>query len=334
MGHNKKKSPRRGSKQYWPRKRAKRIYPIIKNWAKIKEPRLLGFAGYKAGMTSIFAIDNKPKSPTKGQEIKIPVTVLEAPQIKVIAIRLYSSTEYGLKVLGETWVRSDAMNKELSRKINIPKKTKFTIEKLKELLPKAEEVRVLIHTIPKLTGLKKKPEIMEMPIGGIGTEHQFEYAVSILGKEISAKEVFKEGEFLDIHAITTGKGFQGVVKRFGVRLQSHKAEKGRRKIATMGSFVPKNTPWWIAQPGQMGFHKRTEYNKQLLKIGEANEKISPNGDFIRYGKVKSPWILLAGSVAGPKKRLIVLSHAIRQRKGAITQAPEIVEISLRSQQGR
>ena len=328
MGHNKKDSPRKGSKQYWPRKRAKRIYPRVNKWARKNESKLLGFAGYKAGMTSTFVIDNRPKSPTKGQEIKIPVTVLEAPNVKVIAIRLHSKKQ----VLGESWIRKDAMDKELARAVKIPKQSKLSVEKLKEMLPKAEEVRVLIHTNPRLTNLKKKPEILEIPLGGGNAEAQFEHASSILGKEISANEVFKEGEFLDIHAVTKGKGFQGVVKRFGVRLQSHKAEKGRRKIATMGPFQPRWVGWWIAQPGQMGFHKRTEYNKQILRISTSEEKVNPQGGFIRYGEVKSNWMLIAGSVAGPKKRLIVLSHAIRPRKNLTTQAPEIIEISLRSQQ--
>ncbi|MFC1733711.1 hypothetical protein ACFL6I_25715 [candidate division KSB1 bacterium] len=30
------RSPRKGSMQFWPRKRAKRAYPIVKAWAKVK----------------------------------------------------------------------------------------------------------------------------------------------------------------------------------------------------------------------------------------------------------------------------------------------------------
>ena len=40
--------------------------------------------------------------------------------------------------------------------------------------------------------------------------------------------VVKEGDYIDLRAITKGKGYQGPVKRFGIGLKSHKSEKGRR----------------------------------------------------------------------------------------------------------
>src|SRR3972149_3577337 len=106
MGHIKRKRPRRGSLGVWPRKRAKRIYPIVKTYAKRKENKLLGFAGYKAGMTSLILIDNQPKSPTKGEEIKRAVTIIETPPLKVLSVRLYKRNPYGTKVVGEVWADS------------------------------------------------------------------------------------------------------------------------------------------------------------------------------------------------------------------------------------
>ena len=52
------RSSRHGSLQYWPRKRAKRIYPEVK-WASVKDPKAkaLGFAAYKAGMTHVLIKD-------------------------------------------------------------------------------------------------------------------------------------------------------------------------------------------------------------------------------------------------------------------------------------
>ena len=95
MGHTKRKRPQRGSRAVWPRKRAKRINPIIKNWQIRSDAKPLGFAGYKAGMTSVLIVDNRPKSPTKGEEIRKVVTILEAPSLKVAAMRIYESTNYG-----------------------------------------------------------------------------------------------------------------------------------------------------------------------------------------------------------------------------------------------
>ncbi|HIH43271.1 TPA: 50S ribosomal protein L3, partial [Candidatus Woesearchaeota archaeon] len=46
--------------QYWPRSRAKRIYPAVKYWAaNVKDIKPLGFAGYKVGMTHILYTDAK-----------------------------------------------------------------------------------------------------------------------------------------------------------------------------------------------------------------------------------------------------------------------------------
>lgn len=304
---------------------------MVKNWAAKKEAKLLGFAGYKAGMLSIIVVDNRPKSPTKGEEIKRAVTVLEAPPIKVLGIRLYKKTSYGAVAMGEVW--ADTLDKELARRLDVPEKKKGNLEQLKQKLPGASEVRVLIYTQPDETGFgKKTPEVFEIPVGG-SVDEQFHYCSSILGKEVPITEVFKAGQYVDVHAITKGKGFEGDIKRYGVKLANHKSEFGIRHRSTMGPITPPVTGWWVLQPGQMGFHKRTEYNKQLIKIADAkNLNVTPVSGFSRYGIVKSSFVLVDGSVPGPKKRLIVLSYPIRQNKTVVEQAPDISYISLRSQQ--
>ena len=311
----------------------------------------MGFAGYKSGMTSIIVIDNRPKSPTKGEELKKAATVIETPPIRAFGIRLYNKTDYGKKVIGEVW--SESFEKDFSRKLNVPKpklseaqrgpakqdvslgKRELTLEQLKGKLSQAVEVRILVHTKPRNTGLgKKTPEVFEIPVGGATVDEQFNYASSVLGKDIPVTEVFKPGQYIDVHAITKGKGFQGDIKRYGVKLASHKSEFGRRHRATMGAITPATTGWWVLQPGQMGFHKRTDYNKQILKISNIKEtNVNPTSGFSRYGLVSDNFVLIDGSVPGPKKRLIVMSYPIRPRKGALEQAPDVTHISLRSQQG-
>nr|AJS12748.1 50S ribosomal protein L3P [uncultured archaeon] len=332
MGHTKRKRPQRGSRAVWPRKRAKRINAMVKNFAQIKDTKLSGFAGYKAGMTSIIIVDNRPKSPTKGEEIKKAVTILEAPALKVAAVRLYSKDSYGRKAMSELWAEGLNKDKDLLRKLGLPKKRKVTLDIIKNKLANVSEIRLIVYTQPRITGLgKKTPEVFEIPIGG-NVESQFSYAAEKLGKEINASDIFKAGEFVDMHGVTKGKGFQGDIKRFGVRLESHKAEFGRRHRATMGPTAPSKVGWWIPMPGQMGFHKRTHYNSQILKIANVNDlQVNPISGLSHYGKVKGDFILIAGSVPGAKKRLIILSHAIRPAS-KFTEAPEVVEVSLRSQQ--
>ena len=335
MGHIKRKRPRRGSLQFWHRKKARRIYPRVRNYATSKDVKMLGFAGYKAGMTQIFYVDAGPTSPTKGEELCSAATIIECPPLKIIGLRLYKkSVSDSFSVLLDVF--SDAFDIELSRKITLPKK-KTEQQKIKDAEAKLEQaldVRVLIATQPKLAGFgKKKPEIFETAIGGEDVKAKFDYAKSILGKEVKVSDMLTAGQFYDAHAVTTGKGYQGVIKRFGVRRKVHKSEKGVRRIGTLGAFTGAKT-WTVPHPGQMGFHTRTEYNKQVLLISNPQEKqINPKGGLVNYGQVKSDYVLIAGSVPGPKKRLIRFTPAIRPSYKAHTQAPEIQEISLRSQQG-
>ena len=317
-----KRTPRAGSMQYWPRKRAKRIYARVRSWASSKEAKLLGFAGYKVGMTHLIINDNRKASTTKGMSISCPVTIIECPPLKPVSIRFYKNTQYGSKLISE--VMADNFDKELKRKIILPKKKDIK----KEIPNDYDYVRLLVHTSPGRTGLgKKMPEIFEAAIGG-SKEDQMKYAQEKLGKEINISEVFKEGQQLDIHAVSKGKGVQGPVKRFGVSLRQHKSEKGVRRVGSLGGWKAQgHIMWRVAKAGKMGYHMRTERNKWLLKIGN-NADINKKGGFENYGIVKNPYVLVKGSVIGPKKRLVRFNEALVPNKIRPSEAPSIQYIHL------
>ena len=157
--HNK---PNRGSMAFSPRKRARSETPHISSWADVDgdEPKVLGFAGYKVGMSHIMAVDYRKKSNTSGQEIRMPVTVVEMPPMKIIGARGYIQDTYGLRTLTEVWNKK--LDSELERKLPIPKDhdSKAAWKSMKD--NDLEEIRLLVHTQPKLvTGIpKKRPEIM------------------------------------------------------------------------------------------------------------------------------------------------------------------------------
>ncbi|MFQ6050422.1 MAG: 50S ribosomal protein L3 [Candidatus Hydrothermarchaeota archaeon] len=308
----KRHKPRRGSLAYSPRKRAKRIIPKIKSVPQEETVRIQAFVGYKAGMTHVFMIDDIPESPTEGLEIKVPVTVLEAPPIKVVAVRAYVKTIKGLKVFSECW---SGVDDDLRRKLTIPKEFNHEIKIIEDHLEEIHDIRAILQTKPRLANVpKKKPELIESPISGSNTEEKFEYIKKLLGKDIEIKEVFRPGELVDTISVTKGKGFQGPVKRWGVKIQPAKtarSSKGRH-VGTLGPWTPKRTSWRVPLAGQTGYHRRTEFNKRLLKIGE--NKISLTGGFPHYGIIKSQYILLEGSVPGPQKRPVVLRPAIRAPK--------------------
>ena len=317
------RTPRSGSMQFWPRKRSKRIYPKIRSWKGSKEIGLLGFAGYKAGMTHINYTDLGKHSLTKGDEVSIPVTVIECPPIKIAAVRFY-------KHRGSKQATTDIFtgkDKELNRKISIPKNPKKISD---VIIEDFDDIRVIVYTQPKLVGLKKKPEVFELALSG-KKEEKFNFVKENLDKEITIDKVFKEGQFLDTHAITKGKGTQGPVKRFGIDLKRHKSEKSRRNPGVIGAWDTRWHMYRVAHAGQTGFQQRIDHNKLLIKISDDPESINPDGGFLKYGVIKNPYVLIKGSVSGPRKRLIFFTSAHRKES---TEVPQISYTSTRSKQGR
>ncbi|MBI2142527.1 50S ribosomal protein L3, partial [Candidatus Woesearchaeota archaeon] len=307
------RNPRHGSLQFWPRKRARRQHSRIRHHPELKEPKLTGFAGYKVGMTHAIAIDNRPASHTKGNEIFMPLTVIECPPMSVASIRLYKTTPYGLKLAAEHTAKSDHAK----------------LAEYEKELDKYSDVRVNVETKPEMTGTgKKKPELFEMAIGG-DIQSQMAYAKQALGKEVKLQDVFREGQQVDVYAVTKGKGFQGPVKRFGVSLRPHKSEKGRRGPGNLGPWTG-NRSWTVAHAGKMGYHNRMERNKWIIKISDSAKGIGVKGGFLNYGVVKNPYMLLKGSVQGSRKRLVKLMHAARRNKLVPEHAPQTTYMSLQS----
>ena len=221
---------------------------------------------------------------------------------------------------------ADSTDKELSKKMLASKKKgKDTAD--------FDSVRLFCHTQPKLTGIGKKvPDVFELALGG-PKEQQLSYGKEKLGKEITVSEVFKEGQYLDAHAITRGHGTQGPMRRFGISLRHHKSEKSRRNPGTLGAWRGQGHMMWrVAHAGKMGYHLRTEYNKWLVKIGTKAEEINVKGGFLHYGDVKNPYILIKGSLGGVQKRLIKLTEPMRLKKPSLE--PQITYTSLESKQGR
>ncbi len=329
--------PRRGSIAYSPRVRARSEIPRVRAWPVKKEAKLMGFAGYKAGMSHVIMTDNVPNSLTSGMEISIPVTILEAPPMKVAAIRVYKNTTYGTAAIAEAWTTE--LDKELNRAMAVPKKHDLpaALAKIDQLIRDgiAKDLRVVMYTLPeKVTGIpKKKPEIMENNIGGTELKARFEYAKTLLGKSVNISDVFANGDIIDVLAITTGKGTQGPVKRWGIQLQKSKHSRAGsvREIGTLGAWHPSHVSWRVPQLGQTGYHQRTEFNKWIMQIGKDGKAVTPEGGILNYGIIRNDYVLIKGSVPGPAKRLVRMRPAIRQKK--TFPAPELTYVSLESKQG-
>jgi len=331
--------PRRGSLAFSPRKRAKSPIPKYQSWPVYTgAPVLQGFAGYKVGMTHVIMVDDHKDSPTEGKEIMVPVTIIEVPSMKIAAVRAYEKDTYGRHAHSEVW--SDQLDSVLGRRINLPKESRTETAKkaLSDAIAagKVSELYALMYTQPSaISGVPKKvPDLMEVKVAGGPLDKQFEFVMGLLGKEVGVSNVIRIGAYADITAITTGKGTQGSVKRWGIMLRKRKHSRGgkKRHIGTLGPWNPHHIRWQVPQIGQMGYQQRTEFNKRILKIGEDGKEITPAGGFLHYGNLTNPYVLVKGSIPGPTKRLVRIRPAIRQGEHH-ARTPAIQLVSVQSKQG-
>lgn len=326
--------PRRGSLGFSPRSRAARIAPRIRSWPPgPKAPSIEAFAGYKVGMSHAFMVDYRKRSTTAGQEVSVPVTIVETPPLKAIAARIYRRDPYGARVIAEAWGASPA--EQLGRAM--PTHPESSAEALAHFgATSGDEVRLVVHTQPFLiSGVSSKtPELFEVRVSGEKFEDRRAFALDRLGKELPIEQLAKEGEFLDVIAVTKGKGFQGHTKRWGVKLQPRKNSKHRRMIGTLGPHNPSFVSYRIPQAGQMGFHRRTIYNLRILKIVKdpRSDPLTPSGGFLRYGEVRSPCLVLHGSLPGPSRRLLKFRLPIRSQVASVEKV-DLRYLSTHSKQG-
>ncbi len=306
---------KKGSMAFRPRKRATTQMPRVGHWPSSSEKRLLGFAGYKAGMTHYTYIDDS-NSPNKGNEVSTAGTVVEVPPMMVFGIR---GMKKG-KCVGDMICSDEKILREMGMKL----KSNNVLDG-----SSLDDVFVLAYARPKLCNFGKKHiEKMEIAVGGKDSKEKMEYASSLLGKEVKFSDTFKAGEYLDAISVSTGKGWQGTVKRFGTATQRRKSTGHVRHIGTLGPWHPGYVMYTVPMSGQMGYNKRTEINKRVVKIAPA-EGLNPKGDFPHYGKLQNESVLIAGSLAGPAKRLVRFRKAIRKPD---VKVPDVRYVSMESKQ--
>jgi large subunit ribosomal protein L3 len=330
--------PRKGSLGFGPRSRASSETPRFNSWPDDDgQPGLQGFAGYKAGMSHVVMINDEPNSSREGMEETVPVTVVETPPMRVVALRAYEDTPYGMRPLTEVW--ADEFHPELDRALDTPDEqdTDAAEEQVRDALDagKVAEVRAITHTVPgELAGVpKKKPDVMENRVGGGAVADRVDFGLDLLGEgSYDVTDVFRAGEYADVAGITKGKGTQGPVKRWGVqkRKGKHARQGWRRRIGNLGPWNPSRVRSTVPQQGQTGYHQRTELNKRLIDLGD--EGATVDGGFVNYGEVDGSYALVKGSVPGPEQRLVRLRPAVRPNDQPRLD-PEVRYVSEESNQG-
>jgi large subunit ribosomal protein L3e len=205
------------------------------------------------------------------------------------------------------------------------------VKEIKRIERYCQVIRVLAHTQPdKLPLRKKRADLMEIQVNGGNVADKVKYATSLFEKNVEVGHVFSQNDMIDTIAVTKGKGFQGVISRWGTATLARKTHRGYRKVACIGAWHPARVRFTVARAGQKGYFHRTELNKKVYRVGKpakdektgkfesnastasdlTDKNITPLGGFPHYGTVNEAFLMLKGGIAGPKKRLITLRKSL------------------------
>lgn len=122
-----------------------------------------------------------------------------------------------------------------------------------------------------------------------------------IGQELNLDEVFEAGQFLDVAALSRGRGFQGVVRRhkFAGSVQTHGTHEYRRHGGSIGTnMTPGRTKLGMRMAGQMGNARVSVLNQKVAKV-IADQHL----------------VLVHGGVPGAKGGVVELRGAIKRGGG-------------------
>ena len=116
------------------------------------------------------------------------------------------------------------------------------------------------------------------------------------GQKINA-DIFQAGEFVDVTGTSKGKGFAGVVKRwgFGGGPKSHGSNFHRAPGSMGASATPARVMKGRKLPGRMGGNRVTVQNIEVVEV-----------------KPEQNLILLKGAIPGSKKGIITIKSSIKK----------------------
>lgn len=138
-------------------------------------------------------------------------------------------------------------------------------------------------------GVAPGPKLVELRLDDVGE-------LSI-GDELNVG-VLSAGEFVDVTAVSKGKGFAGVMKRhnFAGQRASHGAHRVHRKPGAIGQCAtPSRVFKGKKMPGRMGAEKVTTQNLQVVEADPERELL-----------------LVRGSVPGPRGATVVIRNAVKR----------------------
>ncbi len=113
------------------------------------------------------------------------------------------------------------------------------------------------------------------------------------GDQISV-DVFNPGDKVKVAGQSKGKGFQGVVKRWGFsgRNATHGGKGQVRTLGSTGSAFPERVIKGRKMPGRMGNQRTTIKGLEVVEVDRENNLLA-----------------LKGAVPGPKRSLLMIQEA-------------------------
>ena len=169
----------------------------------------------------------------------IPITLIEAGPCEVLQIKTKDTDGYGAVQIGFQKI-------EKKKKIKKPMKGK--------------EYRYLKEFKAQPTTSNQQPATFKV------------------GDKIDVS-VFLEGDKVKISGASKGKGFQGVVKRWGFhgRNASHGVKHEQRKPGSIGSSWPERVVKGKKMAGRMGNERVTTKNLKIVKVDKENNLLAVCG---------------------------------------------------------
>jgi large subunit ribosomal protein L3 len=115
-----------------------------------------------------------------------------------------------------------------------------------------------------------------------------------VGQEVKA-DLFTAGEFVDVTGISKGKGFAGVIKRWGQSTgpMSH-GSRYHRGPGSMGSIQANRVPKGKRLPGHMGNETITIQKLEVIRV-DAERNV----------------LLVKGSIPGPKNGFVKVKQTVK-----------------------
>ena len=302
-------------------------------------PHLTAFMAYKAGMTHVVREIERPNAKLHKKEAVEAVTIVETPPMVVVGMVGYTATPTGLRAVTTVWANylSDEVKRRMYKNWYRSKKKAFTkyaakaaanpqnVEaEMQKIKQECQVVRVLAHTqVSKVKTGSKKAHVMEIQVNGGDTAAKVDFAKGLFEQEVPVSSVFAEGECIDTCGATKGRGFEGVIARWGVTRLPRKTHRGLRKVACIGSWHPARVSTTVARAGQQGYFHRTEINKRIIKMGNGKDDkscmtdqdltekgINPVGGFPQYGLINEDFLMIKGATTGVPNRVLTLRKSI------------------------